>query len=73
MKVLFICTCNVFRSTIAEKCLTNYLDNNSIYNIRVNSAGTRLNINGVSNFTKFRRNEKGIDFKHTYKKRVLPS
>ncbi|NQY80510.1 MAG: hypothetical protein HRT47_09380 [Candidatus Caenarcaniphilales bacterium] len=40
MKILFICTGNVFRSMIAEKCLKDYLRREGINGVEVDSAGT---------------------------------
>ncbi|MCA9497302.1 MAG: low molecular weight phosphatase family protein [Nanoarchaeota archaeon] len=42
IKILFVCTGNVFRSMTAEKCLKKYLEENNILNIKANSAGTDL-------------------------------
>ena len=39
IKILFVCTGNVFRSMIAEKCLNNYLIKNNIKEFEVDSAG----------------------------------
>ena len=40
MKVLFVCTGNIFRSMSAEYCLKDYIVKNNIFGIEVASAGT---------------------------------
>jgi protein-tyrosine phosphatase len=40
IKILFVCTGNIFRSMSAEYCLKKYLRENKIKNIEVSSAGT---------------------------------
>ncbi len=40
LKVLFVCTGNVFRSYTGEYCLKDYLKKHNIHNIYVSSAGT---------------------------------
>lgn len=41
LKILFVCTGNVFRSMIAEYCLKDFLNEHHIKNIIVSSAGTK--------------------------------
>ena len=43
LKVLFVCTGNIFRSLSAEYCMKDYLKRNNIKNITVHSAGTVAN------------------------------
>ena len=38
IKIIFVCTGNVFRSMIAEKCLKHYIKENNITEIKVDSA-----------------------------------
>lgn len=74
IKVLFVCTGNVFRSLTAEKCLKDYIDKHNIKNIEVDSAGTNpihYLIQEYSNARKMilkRLNFHNIEFKHKYKK-----
>ena len=42
MKILFICSGNVFRSMTAEYCLKDYLEKNTIQGVNVSSAGTHF-------------------------------
>lgn len=46
MKILFVCTGNVFRSMSAEVLVKKYLKDNKIENIEVSSAGIRTEISG---------------------------
>ena len=39
LRILFVCTGNVYRSMSAEKCLRSYLNRNKIKGIKVNSCG----------------------------------
>lgn len=52
MKVLFVCTGNVFRSLSAEHCLRDYVKRNNIPDIAVASAGTRAYWEPVAPTTK---------------------
>ncbi len=40
MKLLFVCTGNIFRSMTAEYCLKDYINKHNIQGIEVSSAGT---------------------------------
>ncbi|MCA9460227.1 MAG: hypothetical protein KC550_06790 [Nanoarchaeota archaeon] len=67
IQILFVCTGNVFRSMTAEKCLTNYLENNNISNIKSNSAGTKLAPQEINPFTLKRLLLYNIKVNHTAK------
>lgn len=61
MKILFVCTGNIFRSMSAEFSLRDYLKNNLIDNIIVSSAGTDPNQGGVDPNVSKTLLELGID------------
>ena len=61
VKVLFICTGNIFRSLSAEYCLKDYLKKHKIKNIEVSSAGTVANIRDIPVETKKQLLKRGID------------
>ncbi|MCK5107495.1 MAG: low molecular weight phosphatase family protein [Nanoarchaeota archaeon] len=74
IKVLFVCTGNIFRSMVAEKCLKNYLIKNDVKNIKVDSAGTNSlpeeikQSQKITNLIKKKLNLHHIEFNHQYKK-----
>lgn len=67
-KILFVCTGNVFRSMVAEKCLKDYLAKNNIKNIKVDSAGIDPVPQEPQAATIERLKFHSISFKHTPKK-----
>ncbi len=67
MRVLFVCTGNVFRSMVAEKCLKDYLEKHGIDGISVDSAGTETARQDVLPETRERLEFYGIDSGHRYK------
>ena len=67
-KILFICTGNVFRSMIAEKCLKSYILKNDIKDIKVDSAGIGTKLQKPEQATLERLNFHGIKtLNHQYK------
>lgn len=50
-RVMFVCTGNVFRSMIAEKCLKDYLKKNKIYDLKIDSSGISDSKGNVNKFT----------------------
>lgn len=67
-KILFVCTGNVFRSMIAEKCLKEYVKRNKIENFYVDSAGIETTTQKPNHFTVQRLKFYGINTKnHKYK------
>ncbi len=51
MKILFVCTGNIFRSMSAEYLAKKYITDNNIKNIKVNSAGTIAEIQNPFSYT----------------------
>ncbi len=43
MKILFVCSGNIFRSMSAEYCLKDYISKNNIVGVEVSSAGIKAN------------------------------
>lgn len=68
IKILFVCTGNVFRSMSAEKCLKHYLTKNKIKNFEVDSAGINPHQQEPQKATLNRLSFYGINFNHKYKK-----
>ena len=64
IKILFVCTGNVFRSMSAEKCLKKYLEEHNILDIRSDSAGIELKPQEPVSFTIERLAFYGIKVHH---------
>jgi len=67
IKVLFVCTGNVFRSMIAEKCLNHFAKQNNLQ-IIADSAGTKGSEKGPIDCVIERLRFHGISFIHKQKK-----
>ena len=71
IKVLFVCTGNIFRSMSAEKFLKVYLDMENIQDIEVSSAGIGLVQKGVHEYVIDRLQHYGIKLNHQTTKLTL--
>jgi protein-tyrosine phosphatase len=70
MKVLFICSGNVFRSMSADFCLKDYLKKNAISGIEVTSAGTHANPEEINPTVIYALEKFGIDCTRHQQKRL---
>lgn len=72
VKVLFVCTGNVFRSVIAEYCLKNYLRKKKIKNIIVGSAGVGIEVSKSGKMNSYVvQRLKGLGFHINHKQKKL--
>jgi len=70
VNILFVCTGNVFRSMIAEKCLKYYLKKNNIKNIKADSAGIRISKQDQLSYVIERLKGYGINSKYHKAKQI---
>ena len=67
IKILFVCTGNVFRSMVAEKCFRQYCSQNNLSDFIADSAGIATYPQSILNSVKERLEYYGIKEPHQYK------